>query len=258
MSNNIHPQAIVSNLARIGENVSIGPFAIIEDDVEVGDNSEIRSGAVLANGARLGKNVRVFSNAVISTEPQDLKFEGESTLTIIGDGTTIREFATINRGTKETGKTQVGNNCLIMSYCHVAHDCVLGDNIVMSNVCQLGGHVVIEDWVVIGGVSKIHQFCRVGKHSMIGADTKVVKDVAPYTLIDRKPAQVEGINKIGLRRRGYNQEIINVIEKFYDTLIFSGFNNRDGIKEFQKHNALSDEINYCINFIESSVRGIHR
>lgn len=258
MSELIHNTAIVSEKAIIGDNVKIGAYTIIEDDVVIGDNCEIRSSAVIANGARIGKNCRIFAGAIISTEPQDLKFTGETTFAKIGDNTVVREFATINRGTLETGETTVGSNCLIMSYCHVAHDCRVGDNVIISNVTQLAGHVTIEDWVVLGGAAKIHQFCKVGKHSMVGADCKVVKDVAPFTLVDRKPAQVEGINKVGLRRRGFSPQVIQEIEQFYDTILFSGFNNRDGISKFTERPVISDEVKYCISFIENSVRGIHR
>ena len=254
----IHETAIISKKALIGNNVSIGAFTIIEDDVVIGDNCKIRSGAVIANGARIGNNCKIYAGAVISTEPQDLKFDGEPSLVKIGDNTEIREYATINRGTKETGETTVGSDCLIMSYCHIAHDCRVGNNVIISNVTQLAGHVTIEDWVVLGGVAKIHQFCKVGKHSMVGADCKVVKDVAPFTLVDRKPAQVEGINKVGLRRRGFSPEVIQEIEQFYDTILFSDFNNRDGIAKFMESHKICDEVRYCIEFIEESVRGIHR
>ncbi len=258
MNDNIHFSAIVSEKAIIGKNVKIGSNAIIEDDVIIGENCEIRAGAIIANGARIGNNVKIFSYAIISAEPQDLKYDNEKTYTYIGDNTVVREFATINRGTEATGKTVVGADCLIMTYCHIAHDCELGNNIIISNAVQLGGHVVIEDWVVLGGVAKIHQFCKVGKHSMVGADTKIVKDVAPYTLVDRKPAQVEGINKIGLKRRGYSNELIKEIEQFYDTILFSGYNNKDGINLFSKREVISDEVQHCIDFIQNSVRGIHR
>lgn len=258
MSGLIHKTAIVSEKAKIGENVSIGAFSIIEDDVEIGDNCEIRSSVIISNGARIGSACTIFGGAVISTEPQDLKFDGEPTYVHIGDNTVIREYATINRGTRETGETNVGSNCLIMSYCHIAHDCRVGNNVIISNVTQLAGHVTIEDYVVLGGMAKIHQFCRVGKHSMVGADCKVVKDVAPFVLVDRKPAQVEGVNKVGLRRRGYSAEIIQEIEQFYDTLLFSGYNNRDGIAKFLERQKISDEVRYCIDYIENSVRGIHR
>jgi len=249
---------LISNKAVIGHNTIIEPHAIIEDDVIIGDNCVIQNGAKICNGARIGDNVKVYSYAVVSGEPQDLKYKGEKTYTFIDNNSTIREFATVNRGTVETGMTKVGQNCLIMSYCHIAHDCILGDNVILSNVTQLAGHVVLEDWVIMGGVSKVHQFCKIGKHSMIGADTKIVMDVAPYTLVDGNPARVETINKIGLKRRGFAPEIINEIEDFYDTLLFSGLNNKDGISKFLERERISEEVLYCIDFIKNSKRGIHR
>lgn len=255
---NIHPSAIVSDKAKIGNNVTIGAFSIIEDDVEIGNNCEIRSSVVIANGARIGNNVKIFHGAVISTEPQDLKYKNEQTFVRIGDNTEIREYATINRATTATYETIVGSNCLIMTYCHVAHDCRLGDNIIISNASQLGGHVEIEDWVILGGVTKVHQFCRIGCHAMVGADVKITKDVPPYTLIGREPARVEGINKVGLRRRGFSKETITGIENFYDTILFSGLNTGDGIKSFVAKNNISDEVKHCVEYIEKSSRGIYR
>lgn len=258
MSVNIHPSAIVSKQSKLGIDVKIGPFAVISDNVEIGDRTEIYSHAVIDEGTTIGNDCKIYSGAVIGTEPQDLKYADEPTQVFLGDSTVVREYATINRGTMETGKTVVGRNCMIMAYCHVAHDCILGDHIIMSNATQLGGHVVAEDWVIFGGVTKVHQFCHIGRHSMIGADVKVVKDVAPYVLIGKNPAQVEGINKVGLRRRGFSNELIREIEDFYDTLIFSGLNTSDGIREFSKREKISDEVRYCIEYIQLSKRGIHR
>lgn len=254
----IHPSAIVSVKADIGSNVSIGAFTIIEDDVVIGNNVEIRSSVIIADGARIGNDCKIFSGAVISTEPQDLKFGGENTLAVIGNNTVVREYATINRGTKETGRTQIGENCLIMAYAHVAHDCYIGNNVIMSNVVQLAGHVTIEDFVIMGGVAKIHQFCSVGRHAMVGADIYVTKDVPPFTLIGRKPPQVEGINKTGLRRRGCSKDTISAIQNFYDTILFSGYNIRDGIAIYQEKGPVVPEVQYCIDFIKKSTRGIYR
>ncbi len=254
----IHPTAIVSPKAELGKSVKIGAFSIIEDNVIIEDNTEIRSSVVIANGARIGKDCKIFSNAIISTEPQDLKFEGEETFVFIGDRNVIREFVTINRATKETGKTVIGNDNLLMAYTHVAHDCVFGNNIIMSNVSQIAGHVHIEDWVIFGAYSKVHQFCTVGRHSMLAAGVKIVKDVPPFVLIGREPAKIEGINKIGLRRRGFSNELIDEIEVFYNTILYSGLNNKDGIAEYSKKENIPDEIQKCIQFIEDSKRGIHR
>lgn len=253
----IHETAIVSKDAKIGQNVIIGPYCVISGDVEIGDNCHLANGVIIDNGARIGKNVKIFSYASIATEPQDLKYNNEKTTVHIGDNTVIREFATINRATTHSWKTIVGSNCLIMTYCHIAHDCIVGDNVIMSNASQLGGHVTIEDWVILGGVVKVHQFCIVGKHSMVGADVKVVKDVPPFTLIGRNPAQVEGINKIGLKRRGFKDETVKQIDQFYNDLIFSGKPNKE-VLEYYTNNETASEINDCVNFINNSKRGIHR
>ncbi|MDQ1267266.1 MAG: Acyl-ACP--UDP-N-acetylglucosamine O-acyltransferase [Bacteroidota bacterium] len=254
----IHQTAIVSEKAQLGENVRIGPYSIIEEDVEIGDNCEIRSGVYIDNGTRIGRDCRICKGVVIGTEPQDLKYADEKTLTFVGERTTLREYVTINRGTKETKKTVVGSDCLIMTYSHVAHDCRVGNNVIISNTTQLAGHVTIEDWVNIGGVVKIHQFCKVGCHSFIGADVKIVKEVPPYTLIGREPAKVEGLNIIGLRRRGFSNELIGEIQKFYELVLFSGLNTRDGIAKYLENNSPCEEIKHCIDFIESSGRGIYR
>ncbi|NLO19764.1 MAG: acyl-ACP--UDP-N-acetylglucosamine O-acyltransferase [Ignavibacteria bacterium] len=254
----IHPTAIVSPKAEIGKSVRIGAFSIVEDDVIIGDNCEISSSVVIANGARIGRECKIFAGAVISTIPQDLKFEGEESIVSIGNQNVIREYATINRGTSETGKTVVGDNNLLMAYTHVAHDCVLGSNIILANLAHLGGHVVIEDWAILGAFAKVHQFCVIGAHSMLAADVKAVKDVSPYVLLGREPAKVEGVNKIGLRRRGFSNELIEEIESFYNTVLYSGFNNKEGIAEFLKKEKISEEVKSCINFIENSKRGIHR
>lgn len=218
MSVLIHPLASVAPEARIGNNVTIGPFAVIESDVEIGDGSIISAHATLMNGSRIGSECSVFPGAVIGAVPQDLKFKGENTLAIIGDRTVIRECATVNRGTEATGRAIIGKDCLIMAYCHVAHDCTVGDHVIMSNVSQLAGHVSIGDWVILGGLAKVIQFCTVGNHAMIGADCKITKDVAPYALIGREPAKVEGVNKIGLRRRGFSNEAIDAIQELYSAV----------------------------------------
>lgn len=254
----IHSTAIVSEKAKIGINVKIGPYCVINDDVEIGDDTQLFSNVVLDNGTRLGSECKIFSGAVIGTAPQDLKYDGETTYAIIGNRTVVREYATINRATVATGKTTIGDDCLVMAYSHVAHDCHLGNHVILSNVSQLAGHVTLGDWVILGGLAKVTQFCTVGKHSMIGADVKIVKDVAPYCLVGRNPAQVEGINKIGLRRRGFEKDVIDEIENFFDVLLFSGLNNRDGIEKFIKGKNVVVEVEEVINFIKNSTKGIHR
>lgn len=255
----IHPTAIVSSKAKIGNNVSIGAFTIIEDDVVIGDNNEIRNSVTIANGTRIGNDNRIHAGAVIGTEPQDLKFDAKQpTLCIIGNRNTIREFVTMNRGTHASGETRIGDDSLLMSYVHVAHDCHFGSHNVIANSTQFGGHVTTEDWVNIGGCAKVHQFCRVGCHSMIGADVKIVMDLPPYTIIGREPPKIQGINIIGLRRRGFSKETIEEIKAFYNTILYSGLNNSDGIAKVRSGNVLSPEVLHCIEFIEASERGIHR
>jgi UDP-N-acetylglucosamine acyltransferase len=253
-----HPTAIISKKAKLGDNVRIGPFSIINDDVEIGDNTEIRSSVVIADGTGIGKDCLICTGVVIGTEPQDLKFAGEKTIVTIGDRTVIREYVTINRATKVTGETKVGNDCLIMTYCHIAHDCKLGDGVIIANTTQLAGHVHIEDFVTIGGVVKIHQFCSIGMYSMIGADVKLVKDVPPFALVGSLPPKIDGINKIGLRRHGFSDELMKEVDTFYRTVFFSGLNNHDGIAKFRERNHISPEIMHCIEFIENSQRGVYR
>lgn len=254
----IHPLAIVSPKARLGENVRIGQFTTVEDDVEIGDGTEIIASAYIANGARIGRDCRVFPGASIGMAPQDLKYNNEPTTAEIGDRTTVRECATIHRGTTATGRTVVGSDNLLMAYTHVAHDCRVGNHVIISNVAQLAGHVEVGDWVTVGGVVKLHQFCRVGSYCMVGAGTKLVKDVPPYVLIDGNPASVSGVNKVGLRRRGFSAELVQEISDFYKTLLFSGLNTSEGISRVEAHTPVSEEVQKAIDFIRSSKRGIHR
>lgn len=254
----IHPTAIVSEKANIGKGTTIGPYTIIKDDVIIGENCEIKNGVVLDDGARIGNNVTIFSNAVISSAPQDLKYNNEKTYAYVGDDTVVREFATINRGTSSTGETRVGRNCLVMTYCHVAHDCIVGDNVIMSNVTQLGGHVVIEDNVGLGGAALIHQFVRVGRNSFVAAGIKVVKDVLPFSLTGKIPIKTEGLNKIGLKRKGFNSETIKALEKFYKDLLWSGKTTKQLFEKYDTNKNIIPEIKYCLDFIKSSERGIYR
>ncbi|MCU7494687.1 MAG: acyl-ACP--UDP-N-acetylglucosamine O-acyltransferase [Ignavibacteria bacterium] len=220
--NNIHPTAIVSKKAMLGEDITIGPGAIIHDDVEIGDGSTIGPYAVLYDGARIGKRVRIHQSASIANIPQDLKFNGEPTKFFVGDDTTIHEFVTLHRGTHETGFSRVGSNCLLMAYSHVAHDTVVGNNCILSNGVQLAGHVELEDWVIIGGLTPVHQFCRVGQHSMIGGGFRIVQDVPPFVLAGNEPLRFSGLNVIGLRRRGFSNDQIAGLKQVYGIIYSSG------------------------------------
>jgi UDP-N-acetylglucosamine acyltransferase len=204
---NIHPNA------KIGKNVIIEPFATINDDVEVGDNTWIGPNVVIMPGARIGKNCKIFPGAVISADPQDMKFEGEYTTTEIGDNTTIREFVTVNKGTRAKGKTVVGSSCLLMSYAHVGHDCIVKDHAIVGSYAGLAGEVIVDSWAIVSPGTLVHQFVRIGAHVMIQGGSKVTKDVPPFVLAGREPIAFTGINSIGLRRRQFSNDIIYAIQQ---------------------------------------------
>jgi len=250
------PLAFIHTNSKIARNVVIEPFVTIEKDVEIGSGTWIGSNVTIMEGARIGKNCRIFPGAVISAIPQDLKFEGEKSLTIIGDNCTIRECATINRGTSASGKTIVGNNCLIMAYAHIAHDCVIGDNCVIVNSVALGGHVTIGDYAIIGGLSAIHQFVSVGKHAMVSGGSLVRKDVPPYIKAAREPLSFVGINSIGLRRRGFSDDKIKEIQAIFRILFQNNNNNTQALLKIETELNASPERDEIISFVQNSGRGI--
>lgn len=254
--NRIHPAAIVSSKAKIGDNNIIDPFVIIEDDVEIGNDCQIGPGAVLYNGARIGNNVKIKQGASVANKPQDLKFGNELTYFYIDDNTVIQEFVTLHRGTKETGFSRIGKNCLLMAYSHIAHDCVVGDNVILANAVQIAGHVHIDDWVIMGGTSAVVQFCKIGKHVMIGANAIAVKDVPPFILSGRFPIKYEGLNKVGLRRRGFSSEDIETIKKAYDLIYVSGFNVSQAIVKVEAELGSNPYVQEIISFVRTSKRGI--
>ena len=255
---NISPLAVVHPDAQIGEGVVIEPFAIVEKDVVIGDHCHLYPHAVVLNGARIGKNCQIFPGAVVAGIPQDLKFKGEITTAEIGDNTTLRECVTINRGTASKGKTIVGNNCLIMAYSHVAHDCVLHDNIIIGNASQIAGEVEIDDFAIVSGGSLVHQFSRISKHVMIQGGSRIGKDIPPYTLIGRDPIVYCGINIVGLRRRGFTNQQVYLIQDIYRTLYTRGLNNSDALKAIETEYEPSEERYLILNFIKASKRGIVR
>jgi UDP-N-acetylglucosamine acyltransferase len=250
------PLAFIHTNSKIARNVVIEPFVTIEKDVEIGSGTWIGSNVTIMEGARIGKNCRIFPGAVISAIPQDLKFEGEKSLTILGDNCTIRECATINRGTSASGKTIVGNNCLIMAYAHIAHDCVIGNNCVIVNSVALGGHVTIGDYAIIGGLSAIHQFVSVGKHAMVSGGSLVRKDVPPYTKAAREPLSFVGINSIGLRRRGFSDDKIKEIQGIFRILFQNNNNNTQALLKIETEINASPERDEIISFVQNSGRGI--
>ncbi|MDR3129598.1 MAG: acyl-ACP--UDP-N-acetylglucosamine O-acyltransferase [Tannerellaceae bacterium] len=255
---NISPQAYVHPEAKIGHGVTIGPFAVVEGDVEIGEGSCIFAHAVILDGARIGANCKVFPGAVVSGTPQDLKFAGEATTAEIGEGTTIRECATVNRGTKSKGHTVVGNNCLIMAYSHVAHDCFLKDHVIIGNATQLAGEVEIDDYAIVSGGTLVHQFTHISKHVMIQGGSRISKDIPPYILVGREPIVYCGINIVGLRRRGFTNEQIFLIQDIYRTLYTRGLNNTEALKCIEIECPISEERDLILDFVRSSQRGIVR
>lgn len=246
----VHPKA------KIGINVTIDPFAYIAGDVEIDEGTWIGPSAVINDGARIGKNCKIFNGASVSAVPQDLKYKGEPTLTIIGDNTIIREFVTLNKGTLAHNKTVIGSNCLLMAYVHVAHDCVIGNNCILANTVQLAGHIAIDDWVFVGGTTAVHQFVRIGAHAMVAGGALVRKDVPPFSKAAREPLSYCGVNSIGLRRRGYSNDQINQIAEIYRTLYQKGMNTAQALKVIELEHAPSNERDEIINFIGKSERGI--
>jgi UDP-N-acetylglucosamine acyltransferase len=209
---NVHPDA------RIGENVTISQFTTIEGDVEIGEGTWIGPNVSIMNGVTIGKNCRIFPGAILGSVPQDLKFEGEQSELVIGDNVTIREYCTLNRGTKANMKTEISNNCLLMAYVHVAHDCILHENVILANNVNLAGHIEVGKNCVLGGLTAVHQFVKIGDHCMIGGGSLVRKDVPPYVKAAREPLSFVGVNSIGLRRRGFSNEEINHIQDIYRIL----------------------------------------
>lgn len=252
----IHATAIVSPKAEIGSDVTVGAFTIIEDNVIVGDGCQIGSSIQLGSGARLGSGVRVFHGAVIGTIPQDLKFAGEETTAEIGDGTTVREYATINRGTTDTFTTKVGKNCLLMAYSHVAHDCRIGDNCILANSVNLAGHIEIDDFAILGGILPIHQFVKIGAHSMVGGGFRVQQDIVPFAMAGGYPLKIVGLNSIGLKRRGFAREAIKSLEQTYKILFRSKLNTTQAVERIKSEIEPIKEVQTVLDFLERSNRGI--
>ncbi len=250
------PLAYIHPGAKIATNVVIEPFTTIHNNVTIGSGTWIGSNVTIMEGARIGKNCRIFPGAVISAIPQDLKFEGEDSLAVIGDNVTIRECATINRGTKAYGKTVIGDNCLIMATAHVAHDCIIGNDVIIVNGVTLAGHVQIGEYAIIGGLAGVHQFIHIGKHAMISGGSLVRKDVPPFVKAAKEPLSYIGINSIGLRRRGFSSEKINEIQNIYRILFQKNNNVSQASRILEAELDASPERDEVLTFINNSQRGI--
>ena len=240
----------------IGKNSKIDPFSYIGENVIIGDNCWIGNNVTLYPGSKLGNNVKVFPGAVISSEPQDLKFEGEKTTVEIGDNTTIREFVTISRGTNDRLKTSIGKNCLVMAYSHIAHDCIINDDCVIVNNVQIGGHVIVDNFAIVGGGTLIHQFSKIGAHTMIAGGSLVRKDIPPFCKAGKEPLSFKGVNTIGLKRRNFTSESINQIQNIYRIIYLEGRNTSQAINKIENDIKDSNEKKVVLDFIKNSDRGI--
>ncbi len=250
------PLAYIHPEAKIADNVVIEPFAAIHQDVEIGEGSYIGSHVTIFEGARIGKNVKIFPGASISAVPQDLKYGGEKTTTEIGDNTVIRESVTISKGTTDRQKTVIGQNCLLMAYVHIAHDCIVGNNCILANAVQMAGHVVVDDYAIIGGSSALHQFVKIGAHVMISGGSLVRKDVPPFTKVAREPLTYSGINSVGLRRRGFSAKKIQELQEIYRYIFLKGMNNSKALELVELELSPSKERDEIIKFIRTSDRGV--
>ncbi len=246
----IHPEAI------IGEGCEIGPFCYIDKNVVIGNNNRLMNSVTVLSGARIGNNNTLFPGAVIGAIPQDLKFKGEETTAEIGDNNTIRENVTINRGTAAKGKTIVGSNNLLMEGMHVAHDAIVGNGCIIGNTTKIAGEVVIDDFAIISACVLIHQFCHIGSYVMVGGGTRTSQDIPPFCMAAREPVAYCGLNLVGLRRRGFSKEIIENIHNTYRLLYQRGKLREECLKEIRETIPMSQEIEYILNFVTSSKRGI--
>ena len=253
-----HSSAIINPGAEIADDVEIGPFTVVEDDVRIAAGCKIGSHVLLAAGTRLGKGCIIHHGAVLGTNPQDLKFKGEKTTLEIGENTTVREYATLNRGTTDHWKTVIGSNCLLMAYSHVAHDCIIGNNTIIANSVNMAGHVSVGDFVGIGGLVPIHQFVKIGSHCFIAGGCKVPKDIPPYILALGEPIRYGGLNVIGLRRRGFTPETMQQIKKAYRFLFQSKLLLKEALQKIEDELPPGPEIQYILSFIKSCERGVIR
>lgn len=249
---NIHPNA------KIADSAIIEPFATIAADVVIGEGVWVGPNACIWDGARIADNCKIYPGAQVSCDPQDLKYNGEKTTTHIGEGTVIREFVTVSRGTDDRMDTKIGSNCLLMSYSHVAHDCDLGDHCIIGNAVQVAGHVTIEDFAILSGMTAVHQFVHIGAHVMISGGSLVRKDVPPYIKAGREPLSFAGINSVGLRRREFSNETIAGIQQAYRLIYQSDLNTSKAIEKIQKESSQIPEVKHILDFVEKSDRGIIR
>lgn len=252
----VHPTALIDPSAELGEDVVVGPYAIIGPNVVIGEGCRIGSNVLVERDTVLGAGCQIHHGAVLGTDPQDLKYAGEPTQLIVGERTVIREYATLNRGTSAHGRTEVGSDCLLMAYVHVAHDCVIGNNVILSNAVNMAGHVVIEDWAIVGGVTPIHQFVRIGRHAFVGGGSRVQKDVPPFVKAAGSPVKLYGLNSVGLERRGFSEEVRRELKRAYRLFFASSLNVSQALEQAAAELEPFPEIQQFLAFVAESGRGI--
>jgi UDP-N-acetylglucosamine acyltransferase len=253
---NVHATALVDPTAELGAGVEVGPFTILGPNVRIGAGTRIGSNVLIERDTTVGENCRISHGAVLGTDPQDLKYAGERTELLVGDRTVIREYATLNRGTAALGRTQVGSDCMLMSYSHVAHDCTLGDHVILSNAVNMAGHVTIQDWAIIGGMTPIHQFVRIGAHAFVGGQSRVAKDIPPYVKAAGIPIQLYGLNSVGLQRRGFNEEVRRELKRAYRLFFASSHNTTQALARAREELRELPEVEVFLSFFENSERGV--
>lgn len=252
----IHPTAVIDAGARLGAAVEIGAYSVVGPGCILGDGVRLGPHVVLERDVHLGAECAVSPGAVLGGDPQDLKFGGEVAPVVVGERTVIRECVTLNRGTAAHGRTEIGSDCLIMAYAHVAHDCIIGNRVIIANAVQMGGHVEIHDWAIVGGLTAIHQFARIGTHAMVGGDSAVRKDVPPYVKASGHPIHVIGLNAVGLRRRGFSEASQRALRHAHRLLFQSKLNVSQAIARIRDEVEATEEVLGLVRFIESSRRGI--
>jgi UDP-N-acetylglucosamine acyltransferase len=256
MTARIHPTALVDASAQLGDEVDVGPWAIIGPQCIIGNGTQIAARATLERNVRIGERVQIGIGAILGGDPQDLKYRGEETWVDIGDDTSVREYATINRGTAHSITTSVGRHCFLMSYVHLAHDCYIGDHVIISNGTQLAGHVTVEDKATISGLCAVHQFSRIGRHSFIGGCSRVAQDVPPFVRAVGNPIKLFGLNSVGLRRTGFEEDVVRELKRAYRFCFRSDLNLGQGVERARAELTMLPEVRHFLDFIEASQRGV--
>jgi UDP-N-acetylglucosamine acyltransferase len=252
----VHPSAIIDPEAELGEGVVVGPWSIVGPRVRVGDGTRIASHVLVEKDTTLGADCHLHQGAVLGTDPQDLKYRGEESVLIVGDRTVVREYATLNRGTADLERTTVGDDCLLMAYSHIAHDCQIGNNVVIANAVNMAGHVFIEDWAIIGGLTAIHQFVRIGAHAFVGGASRTSQDVPPYTRAAGSPMKLYGLNSIGLDRRGFSREVRQALKAAYRAVFQGSLPLSQSLEQAEAEAEDFPEVRHFLSFIRTSERGV--